>query len=573
MVTVPSATDAGLGQMKHTGAGTTPTQKFSTSADMFGAVQARGAKKLGALITKEVNKEIRAEDERASMEVEQQIRDWSFETTQGEDGVYRKRGGGAIGSTKAVGENWTKFSSKLLQGKVVSAGGRRRIEAHISQKGDGIRNEVSRYERSQKAVYDNGLREARIQGAQEDAIYYSDDPEKITASLDMIKITHKRSASENGWSSDEAKQQLEDDISKLHMGVLEGLLDEKKGSQAAEYLEAYEDQIDGDDISKAKKAVSDGVVSQEASTVADTTMAKADADPDYTETKALAEIRVKYKNKVALKDAAVKRVKVRYGEKASAQTAQTKASQKSGWDKISKGNTPEDLTPDELAAAGRQVESMWAFAKNRSSRGKGFALSSETGVVQEWLGMTDAEIADEDLTPLQAKMTESDWNKISKRKNDAGRAIKELKDRPGQGATVERLLKEFAPTTWSVGLKAASKERRAQAQRARDGMNAYISNTIDKTGKLPTESDMRKESSRILMQIQDDGLLWFGEDTVVSERGDTPLSDLIMDDATLIQSTGVPKDSLEAVKAFIRSQGQPITINNMVKVWDSRESK
>jgi len=252
MVTVPGM---GLGQIKHTGAGTTPTQNFATSADMFGSVQAREANKLGALITKEVNKEIRAEDERASMEIEQQIRDWSFEATQGDDGVYRKRGGGAIGSTKAIQENYTKFSSKLLQGKTVSSAARKRIEGYISQKGDGIRNEVSRYERSQKAVYDNGLREARIQGAQEDAIYYSDDPEKITASLDMIKITHKRSASENGWSSDEAKQQLEDDISKLHMGVIKGLLNRGKGSQAAEYLEVYEDQIDGDDIGTATRMV------------------------------------------------------------------------------------------------------------------------------------------------------------------------------------------------------------------------------------------------------------------------------------------------------------------------------
>ena len=563
MVTVPGM---GLGQIKHTGAGSTPTQRFSTSADMFGSAQAKRSKQAGALLTTESQEVFRAEDERASMEIEQQIRDWSFEATQGEDGVYRKRGGGAIGSTKAVEENYTKFSSKLLEGKVVSGQARKRIEAYIGQKGDGIRNEVGRYERQQKTVYDNGLREARIEGSKEDAITYYNDPQKLAESESMIRSTMKRSAEANGWSPEETAQQIESEVSSMHKGVINRMLANKLGSGAAAYLKKNRKEIDGKDITAIEKAVSSGVISQVAQNATDSIMAQ-----DMTQTEALVKVRKNYNGQE--RDEIVKRVKIRYNEEASLQTAQTKALQKSGWDKISKGGTPDDLLPTELAAAGRQVDSMWTMAKNSSSRGKGFALSSETGAVQEWLGKTDAEIVDEDLTPLQSTMTEGDWNKVNKRQNDAERAIKELKDRPGQGATVERLLKEFAPKTWSVGLKAASKERRAQAQRARDGMNAYVANTIDKTNKLPTESDMRKESSRLMTQIKEDGFLWFGDETVVSEQGNTPLNDLIIDEDTLILSTGVPKDNLDAVKAFIRSQGQQETINNMVKVWDSRESK
>jgi len=566
MPKVPTATEMGLGQRMQSGAGTTPKQSFSTSSDMFGAATARRSQQVGSLLTEQANKMIRAEDERASMEIEQQIRDWSFEATQGEDGVYRKKGGGAIGSTKSIEENYAKFSSKLLKGKTVSSAARQRLEMYISQKGDGLRSEISRYEQAQKTVYDNGLREARIEGSKEDAITYYNNPQKLAESEAMIRSTMKRSAEANGWSPEETAQQIESEVSSMHKGVIDRMLAHKQSGAARSYLNKNRKEIDGRDIAAIERAVSVGVVSNKGQKGADSIMAL-----DLTEKDALAKIRAEYSGKE--RDEIIKRVKVRYGEESSLQTAQTKASQKSGWEKISKGGTPDDLTPTELAAAGRQVESMWTMAKNSKARGKGFALTSETGIVQEYLGMTDAEIVNEDLISAQPKMTEADWNKAKARQNSAERAIKELDDRPGQGATIERLLKEFAPKNWNVGTKAASKERRAQAQRARDSMNDYVSNVIGKTGKLPSEADMRKESARILMQVQEDGILWFGEETVVSEQGDTPINKLVMDDEALMQSTGVPKDSLEAVKNYLIKNGYPVTINNMKGTWEHRGNK
>ena len=566
MPKVPSATDLGLGNIRHTGAGTTPVQNFRTSADMFGAAQGRQASDIGSVLTEQAERMQRAEDERAAMEIEQEIRDWSFEATQGENGVYRKRGGNAIGSTKTIQEDYAKFSANLLNDRNVSPRARRNIEAYIGQKGFGLEKEIGRYEQSEKSVYDNGLREARIKGSKEDAATYYNDPQKLAESETRIRSTMKRSAEANGWSPEETAQQIESEVSSMHKGVIDRMLAQNLASDASEYLEKNRKEIDGDDIAAIEKAVNSGVISQKAQKETDSIMAL-----DMSEKDALAKVRSDYKGQE--RDEIVKRVKVRYSEEASLESAQTKALLKSGWDKISKGGTPDDLTPTELAAAGRQVDSMWTMAKNSKSRGKGFALSSETGVLQEWLGKTDAEIADEDLTGLQPKMTENDYNKVVKRKNDAQRAVKELKDRPGQGATVERLLKEFAPKNWNVGMKAASTERRAQAQRARDSMNSYVANIIDKTGKLPTEADMRKETARIMMQIETDGVAWFSEDSVVSEQGDTPLDDLIMDNETLIQATGVPGDSLKEVQDFIKSRGKPITINNMIKVWESREAR
>lgn len=566
MPTVPTATQLGLGQQRQTGAGTTPTQSFRTGVDMFGAAQGRAASKIGNQLTEQANLMIRAEDERASMEIEQQIRDWSFEQTQGENGVYRKRGGGAIGSTKAVTEDYAKFSSELLKGRVVSGSARQKLEAYIGERGSSIEKEVSRYELQQKRVYDNGLREARIKGAIEDAALYYNDPKKLAESEAKIRSTLGRSAADNGWSNEEKEQQIEAEVSRMHKNVIDRMLVQNQGNGARAYLERNRNEIDGGDIIGVEKSVKVGVVAEDGQRGTDEIMAL-----NLSESDALAKARSDYSGKK--RDEVVKRLKVRYGEAESIASSNNKQLLQSGWEKISQGGTPDDLSPQELNAAGRQVDSMWTMAKNSKSRGKGFALSSEVGVVQDFLGKTDAEIAEEDLTPLMPKTTESDWNKIVKRKNDAERNIKELKDRPGQGATVERLLKEFAPKNWNVGAKAASTERRAQAQRSRDNMNDFISKTIDKTGNLPTDGEMRREAARIMMQIETDGIAWFNDETVVSEQGDTPIDDLIIDRNDLIEATGIPKSALSDVENFIENQGQPVTINNMIKVWESRESR
>lgn len=566
MPMVRTATQAGLGQMKQTGAGSTPNQSFRTSSEMFGSVQARNASDAGSDLTDYANSLIRAEDERASMEIEQEIRDWQFETTMGKNGVYRKRGGNAIGSTKNVQEGYKKFSSELLKGRVVSGKARQKIEMYIGERGQTLEKEVTRYEMQQKRAYDNGLREARIKGAIEDAALYYNDPAKLKEAEAKIRSTLGRSAADNGWSGEEKEQQIEAEVSRMHKNVIDRMLVQNQGNGARAYLEANRNEIDGGDIIGIEKSVKVGVVAEDGQRGTDEIMAL-----DLPETEALAKARSQYSGKQ--RDEIVKRLKIRYGEAESIASSNNKQLLQSGWQKISQGGTPDDLTPQELNAAGRQVDSMWTMAKNSKSRGKGFALSSETGVVQEWLGKTDAEIADEDITHLMPEMTEGDWNKVVKRKNDAERAIKELKDRPGQGATVERLLKEFAPKNWNVGLKSASAERRAQAQRSRDNMNAFIGNVIEKTGKLPTDGDMRKEAARIMMQVKTDGALWFSEDTVISEQGDTPLNKLKLDKADIVEATDIPKSALKEVERFIEDQGQPVTINNMIKVWESREAE
>tara|TARA_R110000851_G_scaffold5398_1_gene22361 strand:- start:3419 stop:5113 length:1695 start_codon:yes stop_codon:yes gene_type:complete len=564
MPKVPTATEMGLGQQRQTGAGSAPKQNFSTSGDMFGSVQAGRASQVGTQLTEFAQKQVRAEDERASMEIEQQIRDWGFEATQGEGGVYTRRGGGAIGSTKSVQENYAKFSSDLLKGRVVSSAARQKIEAYIGQKGSAMEKEVGRYEMAQKRVYDDGLREARIKGSIEDAATYYNDPQKLAESESRIRSTMQRSADANGWSPEETAQQIESEVSSMHKNVIDRMLVQNMGGDASSYLERNRKEIDGRDIIAVERAVGAGVVSQNAQTGVDTIM-----NLDMTEKDALSRVRSEYTGKE--RDEIVKRVKVRYGESASLSVAQTKKDQKAGWDKISKGGTPDDLSPAELAAAGRQVESMWTMAKNSKSRGKGFALTSDTGVVQDWMGKSDAEIADEDLTSLQANTTEADWNKVMARQKSAQRAIKEMKDNPGQAADVERLLKEFAPKVWDVGAKAASPVRRAEAQRARDNMNDFIAGTINKTNKKPTDADMRKEAARLMIDAKINGFLWTGDETVISEQGDTPLTDIILDKEDLISASGVPAGSINAVQEFIRNNGKPVTINNMIKVWESRK--
>ena len=531
----------GLGQVQQTGVGSsTPDQSLSTSADMFGAAQAQQSKQVGSILTEQANKMQRTEDERASMEIEQEIRDWQFEATQGDNGAFRRLGGNAIGSTKTVGEDYAKFSANLLKGKTVSPAARQKLESYIGQKGDGIRGEVNRHEMGQKSTYDNGLREARIQGAMDDAATYNNDPDKINLSLNTIISTNKRSAAENGWSKEEAEQQVQDDVSKLHMGVLERILSQKNGSQAAEYLDAYRDQIDGDDIAKAEAAVAGGVVSEKAQTVTDSIIAL-----DVPMKEGLAKARAEYSGEE--RDEIVKRLKVRYGEASSEQKANEKASLEDAWAVIQSGGTPNDLSPAQLGVAGRVTESMWKMAENNAIRGEGYALTSKPGVVEEWEGMTDEELLDMNPSAFVPDTTKDDHNKLVGMVEKAEKRVKLERQNPGMSSQIKNLVKGEAGKWYSAK---ASETRVVQRTTLEQGLHDFVADTLDEKNRKPTDQELRDENARLMVKIiRDDGIFSSKVTTFSGAELDTPIRDISFDDGELSKSTKIPQADLDAMLA------------------------
>lgn len=249
MAKVPSATDLGLGQVQIRGAGSTPGQSLSTNADMFGAVQGRQAKQAAAGLDDLAKAQIKAqqeEDERNLMEVEQQIREWRTAQLQGEGGIYSRSGGNAIGAAKGVGEDYQKFSGTLLQGRRLSQEAAFRAQSYIKQQGTDIFGEVSRYERQEKQAYTNGLYEGRINGARQDAAFYSNDKQKITEAETKILSTLKKQAAQNGWSPEEADMERSKEISALHSSVIASMMQDGSPDsimKAEEYFQENGDKI------------------------------------------------------------------------------------------------------------------------------------------------------------------------------------------------------------------------------------------------------------------------------------------------------------------------------------------
>lgn len=573
MAKVPTAFNAGLGQQTTRPDGT-PYQSVNTNADMFGGGLGKSLQDSGSSLMKVASdlreielKNQKEEDTRNVLEVEKKIRDWKLEKLHGEKGAYTRKGGNAIGVQKEVAEGYTEFSGSLLEGKEIhNPETKARIQAYIDSQGSGIGLELSKYEQAQKKAYDAGLVESRIQGAKEDAALNAGNPQAINTSKALIKSSLAKRADDEGWSGQETQQQIESEVSSMHMLVMDRLLANGQGMDAKQYLEANRKEIDGDDIAKAEKAVVAGALKQNAQAETDRIISLGlDTDDALKQARSLKD--------PELRDEVVKRVKIRKSEEAAAETANTKALRDGAWEKISQGMTPDQLTPAELAASGRQVESMWTMTRNQAKRGKPFALTTKTGLKAKLEGMTDAEISEVNLHVHKAEMTETDWNKALTRQEKAKRNIEALQKDPEASTAIERVLKQNAPKKLNWGSTKASDDDRAIANKARDAMQDFVERTIERTKTKPSEAELRKEAARILLEVNFDSENWntFDLSGPVVDLLDKDLSEYSTDIEDIALATGVPKDQLPNLIGAIKESKHQLTIRNIRKVWEANK--
>lgn len=574
MAKVPTATDLGLGQVKSQGAGSTPFQSFNTNEDMFGARQGRAASQAGQQLSNAVDSmmaaEIKAreeEDLRNKLEVEAEIKEWE---SKAKKSVEQRRLSNAQGVTTEFTEARSKAIESIMKGRDFSAKAQARMDYYLRNKAVEFEDGVYSYERGQMDAHMKGLLERRVKDNIESAASNFMSPQKMAENMNAIKSSNKELGVRFGWSAEEVQKKTEDDISSAHVAAIDRMLSNNMGKAAKIYLDQNKDQIDGKDISNIEKAVESGAITEEAQGAVDTIMAK-----NLSQSEALKEARTSYDGKE--RDEIVKRLKVRYAEESSLETARNKQLKQSGWEKISNGGSPDDLTPMELSAAGREVESMWKMVENRAQRGKGFALTSNTEVVQEYLGMADDEIVDQDLTPLMSKMTERDWGRVMARQKDAIKSVEELKDNPGMEGDIGSLVNQYAPARWGVSAGGnftanTSDAERVKINEVKDSLRNFRDGYIEKHKRRPSDDELRAEAARIMLSVTYDTILPFDRrEGIVNDFADDPISNLDISDEDLALATGIPEDALDHVKGVIEAADVPLTINNMMKLWSSRE--
>ena len=485
--------------------------------------------------------------------------------TPDKEGFYAKKG---INATDGYAD--TQAQLDALRAEFAAKGSSDRVKALIAP---GIARRTERaaettavHVQAQRQVARDAASIALQEEAVNDAAANYNDPVAISRANITVKEQALKRAVNAGLGLEAQNMAIEKASTDLHLAVINAKLPTDP-SAAKEYFEKNKKEILGTQRDDIEKTLTAGVTAQRGQENADKIMAMF---PD-NETKGLEAAR-KIKDPQD-RDEAVKRIKIRYAEEKRATTEAEKEMRKSAWQVILDGGTPNDLTPAQLSASGLQITSMWSSAENIAKRGQPYALVSDPKVLESVGAMDNGELLELDTDSLRSSVSSTDHAKIVNRKNIAIKAQKNLEEDPNAGADINRAIKDFAPKSWDVGQKAASKDDRVKVNAVRDEMYVWSEKFVEENKRKPSDQEVRKEASRLLLDMSFDSpeLTTFDKDGLVFEIDDEDLTEFITDTKDISIATGIPEKAImplyEALQNLPGGGREIPTINTLRRAW------
>lgn len=260
---------------------------------------------IGDMFEKEQDRldDIRAED--ALNKAKQR----ALELAEGDDGFTRVKGEGVI--NKPVREDYNKRFANAMKEIESGLGNARQIDKFrrraqpLQLKYQGT---LMRHIGQEANAYQDQTDAATLDIETQEAVANWANPQAIADSKARIQYTVNRAAERKGLSGEAKQQALNDQLTKMHKGVIASML-EVNPSEARNYYKANKKEINGLERAGIEGAIKAGSVKLESQSATDSIMGMA-----MTEAESIKHARQKYKGKPEIRDEVVSRLKVRFGE-------------------------------------------------------------------------------------------------------------------------------------------------------------------------------------------------------------------------------------------------------------------
>jgi hypothetical protein len=417
----------------------------------------------------------------------------------------------------------------------------------------------------------DNLSQARLNEAVDDAAANYNNPSKILESMAVARGEIASMAERNGWSPEVAASKLQEARSAIHKTVIEAALDRAPG-YASSYYQANKADIDGRERAKLEKALEASSIRGAAQAAEDRIMGQGLSEAD-----ALAEARKIRDPK--LRDEAVQRVTMRYGEIARVEQREERAVRDRAWQSLVGGSKVDDIPAADLARMdGTTISAMRAFEDRRSKEGRGFARVDDpaTDVKIHRLFMDDkVAFAGYDMTQHYGQLTEERvryWQGLQ-------RSVDSRAEKDAQKATSYALGDRIAKTYLDAAKirygEGTPKRQAEQSQRVFELVRG-VADQFAAQGKRPTAQDFDRALKELFLDgtlvgsgtFRDDRVKAF--EVVGTERArQFQLRDVAAQKQRISEVTGVPAGEVEKIAKALQNARQPVTAANIKKLWEA----
>jgi len=222
------------------------------------------------VVDREQDKALDQQNTTAIMEADTQLSDFDYQMSHDkENGYLNKKGRNALGGTDKLFED---YQSRISDISATLTPDQSNAFARLSKtRLERFRRKVSNHENNQYSAYQAIAQQAAIQSNLRDAIANPTDQDIANQAISRIRSYH--GANIHGLPDEAVQLAIENDLSSLHRGRIERLIDNNPNAARALFKQS-KDQMTPADFSRVEKMVKTGTQDQAALVKADTLILK-----------------------------------------------------------------------------------------------------------------------------------------------------------------------------------------------------------------------------------------------------------------------------------------------------------
>jgi hypothetical protein len=492
-------------------------------------------------------------------------------------GALNVRGKESFGLVDTVGKQWDDATGKIRAGL---SNDRQRLafDQYNVAKRRSIMDRVNQHIAKETYRVDGEALEGKVENETNAAIA-DGRPERINQALQSVSQAYADYGERYGMAPEQTKAATDKAISRIHVGVIDRMLQDGNDIQAKVYYEHAEPEILGEHRGQIEKAVREGSKRGESQRIADSIVNK--AAPDYTLSGLVDEV-AKKTNDPEVRDAAEQRIHAWYARakeddriqtekrnqtireqlEAEKQRREEEKKQREQLVGVTVPNLIDKGQPKDVKTFLDKIDpKLWSEATSKereewvryaTKEEKGEKVKTDMGA---WLTLSQMasehpdEFLKEDLNSpfLRNRLSDADLKHFSEVRAtiQKGEQPKQLKDfRINQQVINETLQND-------LGLDPRAKENRGTVARLHQLVRERAELLQHNTGKAPLNEDIQAITDDILSKhFTVKGWIW-----------DT--------DKPLIQATvgDIPKEDRAQIEAALRAKNRPVTEDSILDLF------
>jgi hypothetical protein len=574
MVRVPTATSAGLGEIK-TASGALPMQSISSPIEAFGGQEAKGFIQGGAQLQEGAAGLMRyaaeeqfKKDRLAVLEIQDSYNAWEADAMNGENGFLRKLGGAAKDVRASVEAEFDKKKASFFEGKEFSPNARAAAERFFVNQKAQISRLAGNHETREMNAYEIGMMEADKNASISRGALMVNDPKLFEESEYSIVKNVGRISEKLGETKakrDETGAVITDqkgnpvyedtpiylsrrskELSALYQGAYHNLIDAKDYGRAADFLEKKKDVLGGETYAKLK-----GNLERETFEVRMQKESEKVASSFRDEASAYAHIRKTYSG--AEQDNIRSRTASLFAERNSIERKSTDDAYRQGERHIRNGGTPETL-PAAVKAALMDKGQYDAIGSLYLARKAGAPEVTNYSWLGDFLAKPPTEQA---KIPLAEVKKNTDFTTYSKIETARAKSAEPFIAQQMGGYISDRLK--------PLGLDGAKEKDNRVLKGFYDEYEVRV-NELKKKNGVVGESEQRKIVDDLVGQItlQKAGVMSFFGTTSDVKKPAIVLSDASNEEAIAVaKQVGVKPEELRVIIRKLQGRGAAVTMDNI----------